>query len=94
MAASGAASSRPRQRIRAPIQPGRERSSTESGGWAAPTPTQKLAVSPDSKSGLPLQPNKRLKLAAPGLGRIAFVRQHTSCSFVNAGAPAAWGAAA
>ncbi len=40
------------------------------------------------------QPNKRLKLAAPGLGRIAFVRQHTSCSFVNSGAPAGWGAAA
>jgi hypothetical protein len=40
------------------------------------------------------QPNKRLKLPAPGLGRIAFVRQHTSCSLVNRGPPAAWGAAA
>ncbi len=39
-------------------------------------------------------PNKRLKLAAPGLGRIPFVRQHTSCSFVKSGPPAAWGAAA
>ena len=39
-------------------------------------------------------PNKRLKLAAPGLGRIAFVRQRTSCSFVKSGAPASWGAAA
>jgi hypothetical protein len=40
------------------------------------------------------QPNKRLKLAAPGLGRIPFVRQRTSCFFVNSGPPAAWGAAA
>ena len=48
-----------------------------------------VAVSVDQR-----QPNKRLKLAAPGLGRIPFVPQRTSCSFVNAGPPAAWGAAA
>ena len=40
------------------------------------------------------QPNKRLKLAAPGLGRIPFVPQRTSCAFVNLTAPAGWGAAA
>ncbi len=39
-------------------------------------------------------PNKRLKLAAPGLGRIPFVRQRTSCASVNPAAPADWGAAA
>ncbi len=39
-------------------------------------------------------PNKRLKLAAPGLGRIPFVRQRTSCQFVNLTAPAGSGAAA
>ncbi len=40
------------------------------------------------------QPNKRLKLAAPGLGRIPFVPQRTSCLLANFGAPAGWGAAA
>ena len=39
-------------------------------------------------------PNKRLKLAAPGLGRIPFLRQHTSCASVIVVAPAGWGAAA
>jgi hypothetical protein len=38
--------------------------------------------------------NKRLKLPAPGLGRIPFVPQRTSCSSVNLTAPARWGAAA
>ena len=42
----------------------------------------------------PALSNMRLKLSAPGLGRIAFVRQCTSCSFVKAGPPAARGAAA
>jgi hypothetical protein len=40
------------------------------------------------------QPNKRLKLPAPGLGRIPFVPQRTSWSSVNPTAPARWGAAA
>jgi len=39
-------------------------------------------------------PNKRLKLAAPGLGRIPFVPQRTSCPCVSLFAPADWGAAA
>ncbi len=34
------------------------------------------------------QPNKRLKLAAPGLGRIAFVRQRTLMSRSGTAAPA------
>jgi len=41
-----------------------------------------------------VHPNKRLKLAAPGLGRIPFVPQRTSCSCANLPAPAGWGAAA
>src|SRR6266496_5393725 len=40
------------------------------------------------------QPNKRLKLAAPGLGRIPFVPQRISCASANLTAPAGWGAAA
>src|SRR6266545_4974036 len=40
------------------------------------------------------QPNKRLKLTAPGLGRIPFVPQRTSCACVNVSAPAGRGAAA
>ncbi len=40
------------------------------------------------------RPNKRLKLAVPGLGRIPFMRQHTSCSHVNSGPPVTWGATA
>ena len=37
------------------------------------------------------QPNKRLKLAAPGLGRIPFVPQRTCVSGSFTGAPAALG---
>ena len=33
-------------------------------------------------------PNKRLKLAAPGLGRIPFVPQRTSCLVATFTAPA------
>src|SRR6266542_6263223 len=40
------------------------------------------------------QPNMRLKLTAPSLGRIPFVLQHTSCAFVNLAPPAVSGAAA
>lgn len=38
--------------------------------------------------------NKRLKLAAPGLRRIPFAPQRTSCSSVHFVAPASTGAAA
>ena len=37
------------------------------------------------------QPNKRLKLAAPGLGRIAFVRQRTLVSNLITATPASVG---
>jgi len=51
------------------------------------------AASTRGVGSMPLR-NKRLKLAAPGLGRIPFVPQHTSCGFVTFIAPAGWGAAA
>ena len=41
-----------------------------------------------------VQPNMRLKLAAPGLGRIPFVPHRTSCSSVNSAAPLSLRAAA
>ena len=47
----------------------------------------------DVRSVRPLS-NKRLKLAAPGLGKIPFVPQRTSCSLADFLAPAGWGAAA
>ncbi len=61
------------------------------------TPAVAAALPPgqqDAARGRRASPNKRLKLSAPGLGRIPFVPQRTSCGFVNFIAPTGWGAAA
>jgi len=57
---------------------------------AAAPPTGQQDAARDRRAS----PNKRLKLAAPGLGRIPFVPQRTSCVFATFVAPAGWGAAA
>jgi hypothetical protein len=66
---------------------------TSGGGLVrAPCSSRKgKSVAVRSRKG---QPNKRLKLPAPGLGRIPFVPQRTSCLLANFVAPAGWGAAA